>query len=243
MRKIVIFIVMVSSIWANDAITYKGYGEVSIMHNDTKLPLSGEVNNNTQVVLDGKGKVVFFYPCGAPKVLKVRTKKTLRVHHECKDNSVAQKLLSNFFDNWFKEDEKIVIAASSRATNNVKRGYNYFVVGKESVDAITIPLYDEDAEYKVVINNKEVPSSAIKADEKTLSIDTDFLDKSRHNRVEIYEDGIKVYDFIVDVISKDMLMQKYPSSQLSLFEKALRYAKDTKKQLYIKNLNTLLEGK
>jgi hypothetical protein len=239
--KLVVWIVFASAaLFGFGEIPYKVYGDVKVFVKEQQIAQDATLKNNTQVKLQGKGKVVFFYPCGAPKVVRVKKEKKLHIMHHCKDNSVAKSLLSNFFDTWFKEDEKIVIAASSRATTNVKRGDNYFVVERGSAEEITIPLYDEDAVYKVVINAKPLDATLVKKTAQYLGIPTHVLDTKTHNRIEIYEDGIKVYDFMVDIISKDFLMQKYPQHNLSLLEKALLYSQETKQQLYVKNIAYLL---
>jgi len=240
MRMIFLILVMGAALlFGSDSVSYKVYGNVKVVQDGKKIGVDTTLKNGTTVTLKGKGKVVFFYPCGVPKIIKVKEEKSVHVLHHCKDNSIAKSLLTNFFDNWFKEDEKIVIAASSRSTENIKRGANYFVVDQKSIKDIAIPLYDEDADYSVVMNNKKFSSAMYTISDTKLSIPATYL--SKHNQVEVYEDGVKVYDFTIDVIDKGSLAKKYPSQQLSLLEKALLYAKDTNQQLYIQNINYLLQ--
>ena len=232
------FLVLVFSFgvaWATEGVHYQATKGVTLLLNGKHLSQKGELANQTTLHLKGKGKVVFAYPCGAPKIVKVSGSTSVDVEHHCKDNSIASALVKNFFDTWFAEDEKIVIAASSRSSN--AHPAHQYVMIDQSDAKIAIPIYDEDAEYKVVINGKDFNGAKFIKD-GALIIEHSVLMK--HSMIVVYEDDVKVFDFSLDLISKEQLNTIYPDDKLTLFEKVLLYAKEHKQELYVQNLDALL---
>ncbi|MDF1878135.1 hypothetical protein JHD46_00620 [Sulfurimonas sp. SAG-AH-194-C20] len=231
MKYILLSLVLSLKLVAIEDVSYKCYDKSYIQKDEKRLAKSGEIQNHTKVKLNGLGKIIFFYPCGAPSILKVKETTEFNVEHQCKNNSIAKSLVVIFFDKWFAKDEKIVISASSRSVSQVSRGDNYFVVGKNNVKSIDLPIYDEDAEYILNINDKDYEVKSFISSE-LISIPTSLLQDNSKNIIKIYEDDVKVFNFSVEYIDKKSLQQKYSSSELSTLERALSYEKDSNSTLY-----------
>ena len=231
MKYILLSLAVSLGLYATEEVSYKCYDKSYIQKNEKRLAQNGEIQNHSKVTLNGLGKIIFFYPCGTPDILKVNKKISFNVAHTCKNNSVANSLVVAFFDKWFAKDEKIIISASSRSVSRVSRGNNYFIVDKKNVKNIDIPIYDEDAEYILNINDKDYAVETFISNE-LISIPTDLLQDNSKNIIKIYEDDIKVFNFSVEYIDKKLLQNKYLSSNLSTLELALSYEKDSNSTLY-----------
>ena len=231
MKYIILSLALMLELFAFEDISYKCYGKSYIQKGKNKLAQRGEIKNHTKIELNGNGKVIFFYPCGAPSIVKVIKPTPFNVEHQCKNNSIVKSLVISFFDKWFSEDEKITISASSRSASQVSRGNNYFIINKKYVESIDIPIYDEDAKYVLNINDKDHGVTTFIGN-MLIQIPTSLLANNGKNRIKVYEDDIKVYDFSVEYINKKLLEQKYSAPELSTLERALSYEKESNSKLY-----------
>ncbi|RLA72243.1 MAG: hypothetical protein DRG78_24095 [Epsilonproteobacteria bacterium] len=240
MKYIILNLVLTLGLLAQEDVSYKCYDKSSIKKDKKTLAKSGYIENNSKVTLDGLGKVIFFYPCGAPSIIKVKKQTKFNVKHSCKENTLAESLVESFFDKWFAEDEKIIISASSRSLSKIERGNNYFLVGHNTVNSIDLSIYDEDAKFALNINDKDYNIKKY-INNESIKIPTNLLTKNE-NFVRIYEDDIKIFDFSIRYIDIKFLKQKYPESSLSNLERVLMYEKDVKLKFYAnKNIDYLLK--
>ena len=237
------YILLISLIYtlalSTEDVSFKCYKNTSVTQHSKALPSDTILQNNKQVTLRGEGKVIFFYPCGVPDIVKVDGLKDFKPSHKCKQTSATKSLVINFFSTFFKEDEKILISASSRSTTKVSRDNDYFILSRKFVKNIEIPIYDTEADYKIFINKKDyLAKKFIK--QNTLYIPTNILSQTHDNEIQMYEDGVKVFDFLVEFIPLKKLQEQYQDQHLSKIEMALLYEKESNKKLYTNSNITYL---